>query len=348
MAQSFGQITIMDYNDALTLTGFITSNLSKTQRYSADAGVYTPDWSSTSLVLTPSLFILGSGTDKITDSAVQTVSWQRKPSDQSTFSALTSGEAVSGAKNHILTVSENKLSGSINAIEYLCTIVYHDSATNLNLTHKMSITLSKVIDGNNVAIAEIKAPSGVLFKNSEPSSLTAVAELYRGATLDTTLLGYQWFAYAPGTVDEGAGADWELLTGETSATLSITPAMVNGLKSFKVRITDNDSSSPTNGDSFFTVIAFTDLTDPIQVMLESSSGTVFKNGLGSTDLTAKVFRDGAEIDAGGTEFTYSWSITDKDGNARTFADASSTKTGKTISIGTNDVDVKSTITCSVS
>lgn len=348
MAVSIGQITIMDYNDALTLTGFITSNLPKTQRYSADSGTYTPDWGSTSLVLTPSLFILGSGTDKIADSAVQSVSWQRKPSDEADFSNLTSGEAVSGAKNHILTVTANKLTGSINAIEYLCTIVYHDTATGLDLTYKMSINLSKVIDGNNIAVAAVHAPNGNVFKNSEPNSLPAKAELYRGATLDTTLLSYQWFRYAPGNADEGAGADWDLMTGETSSSLTVTPAMVAGLQQYKVKITDNDASSPTNGDSFTDVIAFTDMTDPIQVVIESTAGTVFKNGVGTTDLIAKLFQNGLEIDAGGTEYTYTWTITDKNGNARTFADASSSKSGKAISIGTSDVDVKSTISCSVS
>jgi hypothetical protein len=348
MAVSVGQITIMDYNDALTLTGFITSNLPKTQRYSADTGTYTPDWGATSLVLTPSLFILGSGSDKITDSAVLSVTWQRKPSDQSTFAALSTGEAVSGTKNHILSVSSNKLTGSISAIEYLCTVIYHDNATGLDLTYKMSINLSKVIDGNNIAVAAVHAPNGNVFKNSAPNSLSAKAELYRGATLDTTLLSYQWFKYAPGNPDEGAGADWDLITGEASSSLTVTPSMVAGLQQFKVKITDNDAASPTNGDSFFDVIAFTDMTDPIQVVIESTAGTVFKNGVGTTDLSAKLFRNGEEIDAAGTDYTYTWSITDKNGSARTFADASSSKIGKTISVGTSDVDVKSTITCSVS
>ena len=347
MAVSVGQITIMDYNDALTLTGFITSNLAKTQRYSADTGVFTPDWSGTSLVLTPSLFILGSGADKIADSAVQSVSWQRKPSDQTSFAALTSGEVVSGAKSHILTISQNKLIGSINAIEYLCTIVYLDAATGLSLTYKVSINLSKVIDGNNIAVAAISAPSGNVFKNSAPTSLSAKAELYRGATLDITLLGYQWFKYAPANADEGAGADWDLIVGQTSATLNITPAMVAGLQQFKVKITDNDAASPTHTDTFFDVIPFIDMTDPIQVLIESTAGTVFKNGVGSTSLAAKVYQNGAEIDAGGATYTYTWTITDKDGIARNFADASPSKTGKTIPLGTSDVDVKSTITCSI-
>jgi len=348
MAVSVGQITIVDYNDALTLTGFITSNHPKTQRYSADTSTYTPDWSSDPLVLTPSLFILGSGDDQITSSAVQSVTWQRKPSDQSTFSSLTSGEAVSGAKNHILTVSANKLTGSLSAIEYLCTVIYHDDSTGMNLTHKMSINLSKVIDGNNVAVAAIHAPTGNVFKNSEPSSLSAAAELYRGATLDDTQLSYQWFRYAPGTPDEGAGADWELMTGETSSTLTVTPSMVGGLQQFKVKITDNDTASPTYGDAFFDVIAFIDMTDPIQVVIESSAGTTFKNGVGSTTLSAVLFQHGEEIDSGGTAYTYTWTITDKNGDARTFDGGASTKTGKSISVSTADVDVKSTITCTVS
>ncbi len=348
MAVSVGQITIVDYNDALTLTMFINSNLPRTQRYSGDTGTYTPDWSSTSLVLTPMLFKLGSASDIITDSAVQSVTWKRKPSNETTFSALTSGESVSGAKNHILTVSANKMTGNINAIEYLCELVYHDDATGLDLTQKTSITISKVIDGNNIAVAAIHAPNGNVFKNSAPSSLTAVAELYRGATLDTTLLNYQWFKYAPGNPDEGAGADWDALTGETDDTLTITPAMVDGLQQFKVKITDNDSASPTYQESFFDVIAFVDLTDPIQVVIESSAGTVFKNGVGSTTLTARLFQHGAEIDSGGTGYTYTWTITDKNGTARTFDGGYSSKTGKSISVSTADVDVKSTITCTVS
>jgi len=123
--------------------------------------------------------------------------------------------------------------------------------------------------------------------------------------------------------------------------------MVAGLQQFKVKITDNDASSPTHGDSFFDVIAFTDMTDPIQVVIESSAGTVFKNGVGSTNLTAKLYQNGAEIDSAGSGYTYTWTITDKDGTARTFADDSSSKTGKTIAVGTSDVDVKSTITCTI-
>jgi len=347
MAVSVGQITIMDYNDALTLTGFITSNLAKTQRFSADTGAYTPDWGSTSLVLTPSLFILGSGADKIADSAVTSVLWTRKPSNSTSFAALTSGEAVSGTKSHILTVSANKLTGAINAIEYLCTIIYHDTKTGLDLTYKVSINLSKVIDGNNIAVVSITAPNGNLFKNSDPATLSAVAKLFRGATLDSTLLLYQWFDYKSGNLDEGAGVDWDLLALKTSASLEITPAMVASLQQFKIRIIDNDPASPTYLDEFFDTIAFSDMTDPIQLVISSTGGTVFKNGVGSTTLRAVLFQNGIEIDAVGTDNTYTWTLLDQAGSARNFGDASPSKTGKSISVGTADVAVKTTIVCTL-
>ena len=55
MSKAQGQFTIIDYNDALTLTGYIGSNLAKSQMFNPDNATYSPDWSSTNLVLTPSL-----------------------------------------------------------------------------------------------------------------------------------------------------------------------------------------------------------------------------------------------------------------------------------------------------
>ena len=45
MSKAQGQFTIVDLNDAVTLTGFINSNLAKTQMYNPDNDTYTPDWS---------------------------------------------------------------------------------------------------------------------------------------------------------------------------------------------------------------------------------------------------------------------------------------------------------------
>ena len=92
----------------------------------------------------------------------------------------------------------------------------------------------------------------------------------------------------------------------------------------------------------FGYASFIDNSDPIQVIIESSGGSVFKNGSGSSVLTAKVFQAGIEIDTEGAG-TYTWSKYDKNGNKV----PSFSKTGKTLSVGDADVDVKSTFVVDV-
>ena len=102
MSKAQGQFTIIDYNDALTLTGYIGSNLAKTQMYNPDNGSYTPDWKTKNLVLTPSLYVIGTTADQITTANVTSVKWYVGDSN----TAITAGTnyGLSGAKSHILTV----------------------------------------------------------------------------------------------------------------------------------------------------------------------------------------------------------------------------------------------------
>ena len=109
MSRAQGQITIIDYNDALTLTGYIGSNHPKTQMYNPDNGSYSPNWATTNLVLTPSLYVIGDTTDKITSANVTSVKWYQ---GTSTTAITSSGNfALSGTKSHILTVKANVMAG---------------------------------------------------------------------------------------------------------------------------------------------------------------------------------------------------------------------------------------------
>ena len=105
MSKAQGQFTIIDYNDALTLTGYIGSNLAKTQMYNPDNGSYTPDWKTKNLVLTPSLYVIGTTADQIATANVTSVKWYVGDSN----TAITAGTnyGLSGAKSHILTVKAN-------------------------------------------------------------------------------------------------------------------------------------------------------------------------------------------------------------------------------------------------
>ena len=337
MAVSIGQITIMDFNDAVTLTGFISSNHTKNVRYDGNNELYTPNFVGTPLVLTPSLFLAGSGTDiMVAGTNVQSVTWKRKANNQTGENNLSAGETMGASFPKALTVAAQPFSSTVFSVEYICTIVYRDPATGLDLTYKNSVTIQKVTEGNNIAIAEVSADPGFAFKNGQPASITFAAHLYRGAAKDTTNLAYVWEKLVAGT--------WTAISGATGATYAVSGSAVASMQQYRAKISDTVAGDSYTSDP----VTVLDFNDPIQVVIESTGGEVFKNGVGTSTLKAKLFQNGAEIDSAGTGYTYTWSVLNKDGTARNFADASATKTGKTISVGTADVEVKSTFVCTVS
>ncbi|MBN2859831.1 MAG: hypothetical protein JXK93_06180, partial [Sphaerochaetaceae bacterium] len=127
MAVSVGQITIMDFNDAVTLTGYISSNHTKSIKYDGNNEIYNPDFTDTSLVLTPSLFKAGSATDiMVAGTNIKSVTWARKSNTQTGENALSSGESVGASFPKALTVSSQPFSATVFSVEYICTIVYTD------------------------------------------------------------------------------------------------------------------------------------------------------------------------------------------------------------------------------
>lgn len=342
MSKAQGQFTIVDFNDAITLTGFIGSNLQKTQMYNPDNGSYTPDWSTTNLVLTPSLYVAGTTTDKITSTEVQSVKWF----EGNRTSAITNGTnyALSGSKNHVLTVKANVMAG-LSGKDFRCEIDYLDGTTQLTLKYVMSISFARVVNGSGITDLIVTTPSGNVFKNNEVASLTAKAELWRGSTIDTTNVSYQWYMLDTSVeVDEGGGVGYKKLTntpnkftGVTTDTITLYADAVESYTTLKCVAKDTDSSSNTYNESFVDTASFIDNSDPLQVIIQSTGGDTFKNGVGSTVLTAKCYQAGEEVDVEGTG-TYVWSKYDKDGEKVT----GFKKTGKTLSVGSADVATKAT------
>ena len=352
MSKAQGQFTIIDYNDALTLTGYIGSNLAKTQMYNPDNDTYSPNWSSTNVVLTPSLYVIGTTTDQITSSSVTSVKWYI---GSSTTAITSSGNyALSGTKSHILTIKGNVMAGQ-PGIDYRCVVTYKDSSTGLSITHPLTISFSRVVNGSGITDLLVTTPTGNVFKNNEVATLTARAELWRGSIVDITNVAYKW-ALMDGSVtstsssgyDAAFGVGWRKLadtsgmyTGTTTATITIYAAAVDSYAVFKCIATDTDSSSSTYNSTFADVATFIDNSDPIQVVITSTGGDVFKNGQGSTVLTAVCYQAGTEVDTEG-KGTYTWTKYNKDGAVDTSWGTSGSKTGKTLSVSNTDVDTKAT------
>lgn len=344
-----GQISIIDYNDALTLTGFIGSNLAKTQMFNPDNGSYNPDWKSKNLVLTPSLYKLGTTNDVIESPEVISVKWFEANSKSQIING--GNYNLSGSKSQILTIKDNLLA-SLPAKDWICEVTYRDPSSGLNLVHKMSITFSRVVNGGGIADAVAWCPEGNVFKNEHITSLTAQCDLWRGSVIDDTQVIYQWYQQDSSVSnDQGGGKGWRKLVDEpkkyqggATNKLTVFSDAVISFAVFKCIIKDVDSSSNTYNKVFMDTISFIDNSDPIQVSIESSGGDVFKNGIGSTTLKARLFQAGNEIDVSGTKYTYNWKKFNKDGELV----PSFKKQGKSITIGGDDVDIKATFGIEVS
>lgn len=363
MALATGQFTIIDYNDALTLTGFIGSNRPRTQMFNQDNGTYTPDWSSTNLILTPSLFILGNAADIIANAAVQSILWYDISAGAETAIVTGGNYAVAGAKPCALTINANILAG-LPGKTFMVKITYRDPSTGLDLIFKTSIDFSRVINGSGICDAIAWAPLGNVFKNGTVASLSAQCDLWRGSVIDSTLVTFQWFQQDPSITsgsgslyDANAGAGWRKLSENAGNTINVTsnimtvyPATVSGYAVFKCLIKDTDAASATYNTYFKDTLTFADQSDPIQASITSTGGSVFKNAVGSTTLACKLYRAGVEIDAAGSTYTYKWYQYDKDGvlNPNFGGAGVSFKTGKTLAVGDTDVTVKGTFLCEVS
>lgn len=353
MSKAQGQFTIIDYNDAITLTGYIGSSKAKSQMYNPDNASYNPSWAASPYqVLTPSLFVAGSGTDVIQSSAVQSVTWY----DGST--AITAGTNYAiNATTHALTIKKNVLTPSTPAKDYRCVIVYRDPTTNLDLTYSMGVTMNLVVNGGGIVDLVVTTPNGNVFKNGAVDYLTAHAELWRGSVVDTSNVSYKWAITDPSVTstsstgyDADFGIGWRKLSnstghveGATTATLKLYADQVDSYATVKCIATDTDSASNTYNQKFQDTASFVDQSDPIQVLIQSSGGDIFKNGEGSSTLTARVYRGGEEIDTSGAG-TYKWYKYDKTGALVTGWGGSGVdyKTGKTLAVGGSDVDVKAT------
>ena len=342
MAKASSSYTIMDYTDGVTLLGNIDANHNRTVLYDTTTQTHNPSWAATALTLTPKLHKAGGTTDLI--ATLKSSKWQRKVPSGNWTDVVTgqNGETIASSTK-ILTVSQNKMIGDIWAIEYKFIAVYHDPILNIDLDYEMVITFNRVANGTSFVVARAFTPSGDQFKNNKPASLPIKAELIRGTTEDTTSLTYTW-------QKSTNGSTWTTVAGQTTNTLNVTPSMVDSFAMFRCQIKDTDAASDTYNEIFTSEgVTILDVSDPYQVVIQSSAGQFFKNHTGSTTLKAIVYQDGAEIDAAGTGLTYTWTMTDKDGEPVTVVGSTTfPRTGKTLNVTHDMVDVKGTFFCTIS
>lgn len=135
--------------------------------------------------------------------------------------------------------------------------------------------------GQNAVVFSLYAPGGTVFVNGE-GSLTIQTAAYSGSTPITSGATYAWAKYASGS--------WTTISGQTGSSLTVAGSDVQGTGSYRCTMT-------YGGKSYQDIITLIDKTDNYQLDVDSTAGDVFKNGVGETVLIARLWQNGAEVDA---------------------------------------------------
>lgn len=209
-----------------------------------------------------------------------------------------------------------------------------------------TITLAAVSDGYSPVLADATTPNGYIFRNEEIPSLDCKLTLYRNGAPLTSGVAYKWYVASPEATDDQAdvGAGWAAITdsagnvtGAITQTLTVYSNTVLNVETFKCRAT-------YDGSKYYGTVSLMDLTDPFTTEMYCPKGTTFKNGVGSTTITCKVYQNGTEVDTDGTKYNYNWVLYDKNGSQ---VSGKSWAT-KTVTINASDITETGTVRCVVS
>ena len=225
------------------------------------------------------------------------------------------------------------------------------SVTNF-IDEQIVLVVSDGATGAPAITADVWTPDGNAIKNATGTAKARV-DVYSGGNI-VAGTAFKWYAQdGTATTVSGGDADggngWRLInagytqggiTNYTTAEITIPAISVTGSESFKCVVTYNSIK-------YTGVCTIVDLSDPIQVVVVGTN--TFKNGTGSTVLTAKLYQTGVEIDAAGSIYTYTWSLYDSAGVKDTTAlGGDGTHVGKSVTVDASDVNVRGNILCEVS
>lgn len=186
-------------------------------------------------------------------------------------------------------------------------------------------------------ISSVNASTKVVTLTSALSS-AAASGLSISCPYYNSMLGIGWSCFSS-TNQRGVTSGW------TTNEITITADAVLNFETFKCAIKDTDTSAGNASANKVVcdILSFSDMSDPITVDMVSQKGFTIKNNSNDVDVKAMLYRNGAELDAAGTDYTYTWKLWNSSGTS-----VVKTYTGKSITVSKADVTGKGVLMCEVS
>ena len=336
-----GQITIVDLNDGKAVQCFTQCSKGETQIYTPDTGVYTPNYSASEPnVITAHVYVTGNADDQAPSKACTGWSWKVDGA---------AATPVSGKSYQLNLASNIAKNGSVKNIEWSCK--YTDPETKATTTCIGYKTISLAKSGGALQTVQIETPDGNTFDSTNNTKkLHAVAKFFRGNVQDTSVkLTWEVLNISAGT--------WSTVTSGVSttggvSTLDVSANDVLNFQTFRCKAEDG-------ADTASAIVTFFDASDPYMIEVYSLTGDKIVNGAQSTELFARVWKDGKVVEDGAQikadsstpSFTYKWTKYNASGVATNWDGTSSSVNVSTkpyVTVANGDVKGRGTFTCEVS
>lgn len=195
---------------------------------------------------------------------------------------VSKGDAVDNEIPLTITVEANAtLGGTAQQSGLLAVPVTSPVSTTLYINWSKINAGANGAAGTNAIVFSLYAPLGTVFTNGS-GTLQLQTVAYDGAVPITSNATFTWAKYSGGT--------WQTISGATMDSLSVDGADVVGQASYRCRMI-------YKARNYQDVITLIDKTDNYQLDIDSTAGEIFKNATGETMLIARLWQNGAEVDA---------------------------------------------------
>lgn len=381
---STGQITIVDTNDARTITAALVASSGTQQVYTKDESTlsYTPSWFTTALTLTPQIsvggmttanawaaltnkkFALTAGGTEIT--TLSTSSSFVNNADAAVNTPFTVTHAANGSATPSTFAIAGNLKDSVGNFTVFFDADFTDPVT-LLLTHiTCQITLNTVKTGTNAVFIVLRGRTNIEeATGTTKNNIAVAADLIRSGGVDTTGLTYKWYEAGGGTqittslpsvatkygMKTVASPTVPTATG-TDLNVNIPTAAGNAFNTLVINETAvldigvyRVDITDADAKTYTAYFTIYDISDPYDTQIISSTGDKLQNGQGSTLLTPRVFYGSSEVTPlTGWSFTYY--LYDKNGKRAGFVDTSKVSVAGGAPITANTTGASATFTFS--
>jgi len=168
-AVAFGSISIIDTTDIGEFSVLPMSDLPLSVIYDQDQTTFTPNWGTSNLSVTPSVYY--AGRPVALGSTGLTISWQRQEGT-SGYTNLTTGESI--INNGVLNVTANKFTANSTMITYIVTATYVEPLTQITLSAQGQITFTMVKNSSAAKTCVITGDS--IFKYNSAGAIVGYTD----------------------------------------------------------------------------------------------------------------------------------------------------------------------------